>query len=68
MDIASAVAAEKGSEFVLNRIDAQRRLSMIYDQGREMDCQERLVEHAGVKSQFYRLPYPKATGHQRKQQ
>ncbi len=36
VDNARAEEAEKGFSFVLNRIDAQRRLSMTYDQGKEM--------------------------------
>lgn len=52
MDDASAAAAQKGFGFVLNRIDAQRRLSMTYDQGREMACHERLAENTGIKVYF----------------
>jgi IS30 family transposase len=52
MDNASADAAEKGFGFVLNRIDAQRRLSMTYDQGREMACHERLAQQTGIKVYF----------------
>jgi IS30 family transposase len=52
MDNASADAAEKGFGFVLNRIAAQRRLSMTYDQGREMACHERLARHTGIKVYF----------------
>jgi transposase, IS30 family len=36
MDNASAESAVKGFGHVLNRIEAQKRLSMTYDQGREM--------------------------------
>ena len=36
MDGASAEAALRGFSHVLNRIEAQQRLSMTYDQGREM--------------------------------
>jgi len=52
MDNASAEAAEKGFGFVLNRIDAQRRLSMTYDQGKEMACHEKLAEDTGIKVYF----------------
>jgi len=52
MDNASAEAAEKGFALVLNRIDAQRRLSMTYDQGKEMACHEKLVEDTGIKVYF----------------
>ena len=37
---------------VLNRIEAQRRLSMTYDQGREMSQHEKLSERRGVKVYF----------------
>jgi IS30 family transposase len=36
----------------LNRIDAQRRLSMTYDQRREMSQHEQLSERTGVKVYF----------------
>ena len=52
VDNASAKAAEKGFSFVLNRIDAQRRLSMTYDQGKEMACHERLAENTGIEVYF----------------
>ena len=52
MDGASADAAVTGFSTVLNRIDAQRRLSMTYDQGREMAQHERLTEMTGVKVYF----------------
>jgi len=52
VDNASAEAAENGFGFVLNRIDAQRRLSMTYDQGREMACHEKLAEDTGIKVYF----------------
>jgi len=52
VDNGSAEAAEKGFSFVLNRIDAQRRLSMTYDQGKEMACHERLTENTGIKVYF----------------
>ncbi len=49
---ASADAAVAGFSTVLNRIDAQRRLSMTYDQGREMAQHERLTEMTGVAVYF----------------
>ena len=49
---ASAEAAVTGFSAVLNRIDAQRRLSLTYDQGREMAQYERLSEITGVKVYF----------------
>jgi IS30 family transposase len=52
VDNASAEAVEKGFSFVLNRINAQRRISMTYDQGREMACHERLAEHTDIKVYF----------------
>ncbi len=52
VDNASAAAAEKGVGFVLNRVDAQRRLSMTYDQGKEMACHETLSEKTGIKVYF----------------
>jgi len=52
MDDASAEASEKGFGFVLNRIDAQKRLSMTYDQGREMACHEKLSKTTGIKVYF----------------
>ena len=48
MDNATADAAVIGFGTVLNRIDAQRRLSLTYDQGREMAQHERLSEVTGV--------------------
>jgi len=52
MDDASADAAVAGFSTVLNRISAQRRLSMTYDQGREMAHHEQLSENTGVKVYF----------------
>lgn len=49
---ASAKAAVTGFSKVLNRIDAQRRLSMTYDQGCEMSQHERLSEMTGVNIYF----------------
>ena len=47
-----AQAAVAGFSMVLNRIDAQRRLSMTYDQGREMSRHESLSKLTGVKVYF----------------
>ena len=52
VDNARAEEAEKGFSFVLNRIDSQRRLSMTYDQGKEMASHERLSEKTGIKVYF----------------
>jgi IS30 family transposase len=49
---ASADAAVTGFGLVLNRIDAQRRLSLTYDQGREMARHEQLSAMTGVKVYF----------------
>jgi IS30 family transposase len=48
----SAQSAVDGFSLVLNRIDAQRRLPMTYDQGREMSQHEKLTENTGVKVYF----------------
>ena len=52
MDNASAEAAVKGFGHVLNRIDAQKRLSLTYDQGREMAAHQKLTQATGVKVYF----------------
>lgn len=52
MDNASAEAALSGFSHVLNRIEAQKRLSLTYDQGREMAAHQRLTEATGVKIYF----------------
>lgn len=52
MEDASAESAVKGFSRVLNRIDAQKRLSMTYDRGREMAQHQRLTEATGVKVYF----------------
>jgi IS30 family transposase len=52
VDGSSANAAEKGSSFVLNRVDAQHRLSMTYDQGKKMACHKNLAEKTGIKVYF----------------
>ena len=52
MKDASAESALSGFSHVLNRIEAQMRLSMTYDQGREMTEHQRLTEATGVKVYF----------------
>ena len=52
MDNASAEAALAGFSRVLNRIDEQKRLSLTYDQGREMAMHQQLTETTGVKVYF----------------
>ena len=52
MDNASAEAALSGFSHVLNRIEAQRRLSLTYDQGREMAAHQQLTETTGVNVYF----------------
>ena len=52
MDNASAESAVKGFGHVLNRIEAQKHLSMTYDQGREMAAHQQLTEETGVKVYF----------------
>lgn len=52
MDNASAESAVKGFGHVLKRIEAQKRLSMTYDQGREMAAHEKLTQATGVKVYF----------------
>ncbi len=52
MDNASAEAALSGFSHVLNRIEAKKRLSLTYDQGREMAAHQRLTEATGVKVCF----------------
>jgi IS30 family transposase len=52
MKDASAESALNGFSRVLNRIEAQMRLSMTYDQGREMAEHQRLTEATGVKVYF----------------
>ncbi len=52
MKNASADAAVARFNTVLNQIDAQWRLSMTYDQGREMAQHERLTDKTGVKLYF----------------
>jgi IS30 family transposase len=52
METASAESALQGFSHVLNRIEAQKRLSMTYDQGKEMAAHARLTEATGVKVYF----------------
>jgi len=52
MKDASAEAAVSGFGTVLKRIDAQRRLSITYDQGREMAQRQRLSKITGVRVYF----------------
>lgn len=52
MENASADAAVTGFGSVLNRVDAQKRLSLTYDQGREMAQHERLTEQTNVSVYF----------------
>ena len=52
MEDASAESAVKGFSHVLNRIEAQKRLSLTYDQGREMAAHQELSEQTGVKVYF----------------
>lgn len=52
MDDASAESALSGFSRVLKRIEAQKRLSLTYDQGREMSEHQRLTDATGVKVYF----------------
>ena len=52
MDHATAATAVTGFGTVLNRINAQRRLSLTYDRGRKMAKPERLAEMTGIKVYF----------------
>jgi IS30 family transposase len=52
METGSAESAVKGFSHVLNRIEAQKRLSMTYDQGKEMAAHQQLAEATGIKVYF----------------
>ena len=52
MEKATAESAVNGFSHVLNRIESQKRLSMTYDQGREMARHAKLTENTGVKVYF----------------
>ena len=52
MEKATAESAVNGFSHVLNRVEAQKRLSMTYDQGREMARHAELTENTGVKVYF----------------
>jgi IS30 family transposase len=52
MESATAEATLDGFSHVLNRIDAQKRLSLTYDQGREMAAHQQLTQNTGVKVYF----------------
>jgi IS30 family transposase len=52
MENATAEAALNGFSHVLNRIEAQTRLSLTYDQGKEMTTHQQLTAATGVKVYF----------------
>ena len=52
MNDAGAESALSGFSHVLNRIESQKRLSLTYDQGKEMTEHQRLTESTGVKVYF----------------
>jgi IS30 family transposase len=52
MEKATAESAVTGFSHVLNRIEKQKRLSMTYDQGKEMSRHAQITENTGVKVYF----------------
>ena len=58
MDDGSAASAVKGFGHVLNRIEAQKRLSMTYDQGKEMAQHQKLAQDTGSRSTLLALTAP----------
>lgn len=52
MEDATAASAVKGFAHVLNRIEAQKRLSMTYDQGKEMTGHQQLTAETGIQVYF----------------
>lgn len=52
LDDGTATSAVAGFSRVLNRIDAQKRLSMTYDQGKEMAAHAALSDRTGIKVYF----------------
>ena len=52
MEKATAESAVHGFSHVLNRIEGQKRLSMTYDQGKEMSRHAELTQQTGVKVYF----------------
>jgi IS30 family transposase len=52
LEKATADSAVTGFSHVLNRIEGQKRLSMTYDQGKEMSRHAQLTEKTGVKVYF----------------
>jgi transposase, IS30 family len=52
MENATAEAALSGFSHVLNRIEAQTRLSLTYDQGKEMTTHQQLTAATGVRVYF----------------
>ncbi|MDQ6953813.1 MAG: hypothetical protein Q9M15_09815 [Mariprofundaceae bacterium] len=55
LDSATVKDVEQGFAYVLNRIDAQKRLSMTYDQGREMAWHELLAAETGLNNHQLKL-------------
>jgi IS30 family transposase len=62
METAMAESAVEGFAFVLNRIEAQKRLSMTYDQGKEMSDHKKLTLETGVKVYFADPHSPRQRG------